>query len=159
MNKRYFIVSNKTRKVVLLSLLLSSMMNSITQASDWSKEIVGAIAVTTVATLYATRSYWWPTREDKNQTIIEQTEEESFEDFRNRTAAKRKQQNEEVEAAERQDRFRQQGELQKQIEFETSEHADLLKRSTERRKQQAGEVAHHQTWNKIDQAQEHESLA
>ncbi len=158
MNKRYFIVGNKTRKVVLFSFLLSSMMNSVTQAEDWSNEIIGAFVVAGV-TLYATRSYWWPTQEDKNKITGEQTESEQFDNFKSRIAERRKRQNAEVEAAEQQNALRQQAELQKQIETEQSEHADLLKRSTELRKQQEHEVAHHKAWNKIDKAQERESLA
>ncbi len=151
-------VQKRSKKIVLSGLLLGSMMSSVTQTKEMSNELVGAIAVATLATLYATRSYWWPSYQHENKAVSEQTEVEQSDEFRSRIAAKRKEQAELVSQAEQQNKLQQQADVENK-QKEAARLNYLLKRCAERRQQQEREVAQHKTWNKIDRAQEGESFA
>ncbi len=165
-------VQKKSNKIVLCSLLLSSMMSSVTQTKDISNELVGAIAVATVATLYVTRSYWWPSYEHKNEAENQQSEIEQCDEFRSKIAAKRKEQDQKVAEAERKNNLHQQGENQEISDWKLARQAVLeeqkeeqerfsylLQRSIERRKNDLREVRRNEIFKKVEKAQEAESFA
>ena len=152
-------VQKRSKKIVLSGLLLGSMMSSVTQTKEMSDELVGAIAVATLATLYVTRSYWWPSYEHENKAASQQTEEEQSDEFRSRIAEKRKEQDQQVTAAEQQNQLQQEVELEAQKESEAQRFNYLLQRSVERRHQDLREVARHKICKNLDLAQEHESFA
>jgi hypothetical protein len=165
-------VQKKSNKIILSGLLLGSMMSCLTQTKEVSDELVGAVAVATLATLYVTRSYWWPSYEHKNEAENAQSEVEQCDEFRSKIAAKRKEQDQKVIEAERQSyvhlqagneqisdwKLARESVLEEQAK-EQQRFSCLLQRSIERRKSDLREVHRNEILKKVEKAQEAESFA